>query len=60
MIRVLAERTGITVITATITSTFVEAARQRAEGPAHDMLSAKLDQISRRLDSIEAEITNGG
>jgi hypothetical protein len=35
----------LTVITAAITSTFVEAARQRMEGSASNVLAAKLDQI---------------
>ena len=50
----------LTVITATITSTFVEAARQRAEGASRDTLAVKLDQISIRLDAIEAGITHLG
>ena len=50
----------LTVITATITSTFVEAARQRAEGATRDTLSVKLDQISTRLDAIEAGLKNMG
>jgi voltage-gated potassium channel len=36
----------LTVITAAITSTFVEAARRRIEGATTDAVSAKLDQIS--------------
>ena len=57
LIAALVMLTGIaflTVITATITSTFVEAARQRAEGATRDALSVKLDQIGTRLDEIEA------
>lgn len=48
----------LTVITATITSTFVETARRRIDGGASDALSAKLDQISARLEVIEAGIEN--
>jgi voltage-gated potassium channel len=43
----------LTVITAAITSTFVEAARQRMEGSASSVLGAKLDQIDARLTAIE-------
>lgn len=48
----------LTVITAAITSTFVEAARRRIEGPQTELLSAKLDQLSARLDGIEATLTD--
>ena len=48
----------LTVITASITSAFVEAARRRLEGGRTDALSAKLDQISARLDTIEAGLTD--
>jgi voltage-gated potassium channel len=48
----------LTVITAAITSTFIEAARRRIEGPRADVLSAKLDQIGARLDVIEAGLKN--
>ena len=47
----------LTVITSSITSALVEAARQRLEGGSTDALSAKLDQISARLDTIEADLT---
>ena len=50
----------LTVITATITSTFVEAARQRAEGAIRDTVAAKLNQIATRLDAIEAGIKHVG
>ncbi len=50
----------LTVITATITSTFVETARSRAEGATHDELTERLDQISTRLGTIEAGLTNSG
>jgi voltage-gated potassium channel len=48
----------LTVITASITSAFVEAARRRLEGSGTDALPAKLDQISARLDTIEAGLTD--
>ena len=44
----------LTVITATITSTFVESAHRRVEGNSTDLVVAKLDQISDRLELIEA------
>jgi|SRR5450755_354110 len=47
----------LTVITAAITSTFVEAARQRMQGTTSDVVSAKLDQIVARLDVIDAGLT---
>jgi voltage-gated potassium channel len=46
----------LTVITAAITSTFIEHARRRTGGAEDDMFSAKLDQISVRLDVIEAAL----
>lgn len=48
----------LTVITATITSTFIETARRRIEGSTSDALSVKLDQIVARLDLIEAGLVN--
>lgn len=42
----------LTVITATITSTFIEQARGRTEASATNELAAKLDQIIERLDLI--------
>jgi len=49
----------LTVITATITSTFVESARRRTE--TTNTLSAQLDQIGTRLEAIEAGLkTTGG
>jgi voltage-gated potassium channel len=48
----------LTVITAAITSTFIETARRRIEGTTTDALSAKLDQIGARLDKIEAGLTD--
>ncbi len=46
----------LTVITATITSTFVEEARQRAEGTRNNPTAIKLEEISGRLDAIEASL----
>jgi voltage-gated potassium channel len=48
----------LTVITAAITSTFIEAARRRIEGAETDTLSARLDQIGARLDIIQAGLEN--
>jgi voltage-gated potassium channel len=48
----------LTVITAAITSTFIETARRRIEGNVSDALSAKLDQIGARLEVIEAGLEN--
>ena len=42
----------LTVITATITSTFIEQARGRTESSATDELAAKLDQIIEQLNLI--------
>jgi len=47
----------LTVITAAITSTFIETARRRIEGNTTDAISTKLDQISARLEMIEAALT---
>ena len=44
----------LTVITATITSTFIEEARGRTAANTTDELAAKLDQIIERLDLITA------
>jgi voltage-gated potassium channel Kch len=63
LIATLVMLTGIaflTVITATITSTFVEAARRRAEGATTETLAARLDEISRRLGTIEAAQASRG
>ena len=48
----------LTVITAVITSTFIETARRRIEGNVSDALSAKLDRIDARLEVIEAGLEN--
>jgi voltage-gated potassium channel len=46
----------LTVITAAITSTFIENARRRIEGTENEVLSAKLDRIGARLDEIETAL----
>jgi voltage-gated potassium channel len=46
----------LTVITAAITSTFIETTRRRLEGATTDAMSAKLDQIVTRLAAIEAAL----
>jgi voltage-gated potassium channel len=48
----------LTLITAAITSTFIETARRRVDGTASDALSAKLDQIVARLDVIDAGLAS--
>jgi len=48
----------LTVITAAITSTFIETARRRIEGSGSDVIADKLDQISARLELIEAGLEN--
>ena len=50
----------LTVVTAAITSAFVESARRRMGGTSTDALAAKLDQISARLDAIEGRLGNAG
>ncbi|MFZ0090683.1 MAG: potassium channel family protein [Solirubrobacteraceae bacterium] len=50
----------LTVITATITSTFVEQGRRRLDRSRTDVLSAKLDEISERLDLIAAAVSDAG
>jgi voltage-gated potassium channel len=50
----------LTVITATITSVFVESARRRLEGATTDRLSGQLDQIGKRLEAIEAGLNKVG
>ena len=44
----------LTVITAAITSTFIESARRRIEGTPSDAIATKLDQIGARLEVSEA------
>jgi hypothetical protein len=46
----------LSVITATITSAFIESARKRIEGVEMRTLDKKLDAIAKRLDAIEASI----
>ena len=50
----------LTVVTAAITSTFIENARRRIEGTESDVVSAKLDQICARLDVIETALKDIG
>jgi voltage-gated potassium channel len=50
----------LTVMTAVITSTFVEAARRQLVGDQTDLLSTKLDQLSARFDTIEASLQEIG
>jgi voltage-gated potassium channel len=49
----------LTVITAAITSTFIEQARRQIRGSTYDTLSTQLDQIGARLDGIEAALAAG-
>ena len=50
----------LTVITASITSTFIENARRRIEGTVGDSLTAKLDKIVERLEAIETRLEDRG
>ena len=50
----------LTVVTAVITSTFIESARRRLHGTETDALSEKLDQIGERLKVIEASLKDPG
>ena len=50
----------LTVITAAITSAFIESARRRLQGTETDTLSVQLDQIGKRLDAIEAGLKSVG
>src|SRR5262249_56141054 len=50
----------LTVITAVITSMFIESARRHLRGTETDALSAKLDQIGERLEVIEAGLKDPG
>ncbi len=47
----------LTVITATITATFIETKRRQLQGATDDVVSVKLDQLGARLDAIEAALT---
>jgi voltage-gated potassium channel len=50
----------LTVVTAVITSTFIESAKRHLQGSETDALSAKLDQIGERLEVIEAGLKGLG
>jgi voltage-gated potassium channel len=50
----------LTIVTAAITSTFIETARRRLEGSTNKALSAKLDQIDVRLAAIETDLSELG
>jgi len=50
----------LTVVTASITSAFIESARRRLQGTETETLSAKLDQIGARLEVIEADLKTLG
>jgi len=50
----------LSVITAAITSTFIETARKRIEGNTSDGISTRLDEISARLEKIEAGLATAG
>jgi voltage-gated potassium channel len=50
----------LTVITAAITSAFIESAKRHLQGSETDALSAKLDQIRERLELIEAGLKDLG
>ncbi len=50
----------LTVITAAITSAFIESARRRLASTETDGVDAKLDQIVARLDTIEAGLKTVG
>ena len=50
----------LTVVTAAITSAFIESAKRRIESTKSDTLSAKLDHIGARLEAIEAGLKDRG
>jgi voltage-gated potassium channel len=50
----------LTVVTAVITSAFIESAKPRLQGTETDALSAKLEQIGERLKVIEAGLKGLG
>jgi hypothetical protein len=50
----------LTVVTAVITSTFIESAKRHLQGTETDALSAKLDRIGERLEVIEASLKDPG
>ncbi|HEV3282866.1 MAG TPA: potassium channel family protein [Solirubrobacteraceae bacterium] len=47
----------LTIVTAAITSTFIETARRRLEGGTKQAVAAKLDHIGARLEVIEASLS---
>lgn len=47
----------LTVITATITSAFIESTRRRVQGADPKTLDAKLDGLAARLERIEARLS---
>jgi voltage-gated potassium channel len=49
----------LTVVTATITSAFIETARRRIDGTTQNALAERLDQIAARLDAIDASLRDG-
>jgi voltage-gated potassium channel len=50
----------LTVVTASITSTFIETTRRRLEGNTTAALTARLDQIGSRLEAIESDLKEIG
>lgn len=50
----------LTVVTAAVTSTFIENARRSIEGTQSDVVSAKLDEIGLRLEEIETVLKDIG
>lgn len=50
----------LTIVTAAITSTFIETTRRRLEGNTTQALTARLDQIGARLEVIEAGLSEIG
>ena len=50
----------LTVMTAAITSTFVEAARRRFQSTEDELLAARLEEISSRLAAIERKLAAVG
>jgi len=49
----------LTVVTAAITSAFIETARRRLEGVTVDAVSDRLEEINARLDAIDATLKIG-
>ena len=48
----------LTVVTAAITSTFVESARRRMQAGEEEQLDARLDRIDTRLAAIDAKLAD--